>query len=87
LKDLGCGFYASDQRRQLATIEGERNPSHVQVGTSHSQTRLLVEFSGVKALGWTESRDVTGDGKVNVRSRGPKPVRSSASDEGVWNKR
>jgi hypothetical protein len=87
LKDLGCGFYASDQRRQLATIEGGSNPSHVQVGTSHSQTMLLVKFSGVKALGLTESRDITGDGKANVRLRGPKPVRSSASDEGVWDKR
>jgi hypothetical protein len=87
LKDLGCWFYASDQRRQLATIEGESNPSHVQAGTSHSQTRLLVEFSGVKASGWTESRDVMGDSKANIRPRGPKPVRSSAGDEGAWDKR
>jgi hypothetical protein len=28
-------------------MEGEGNLSHIQVGTSHRQTRLLVEFNGV----------------------------------------
>jgi hypothetical protein len=62
-------------------MEGEGSPSHVQVGTSHSQAGLLVEFNGVMRPWDGLNQEMSRERQGHYRPWDPGSVRSSAGDE------